>query len=80
MKFETGRHGQNLLTKAPPSGGYPKYLQIWDKQKSTFLTRFFNFGHEGVPNVTKIAYDALSADIIKSVRKRSNLHVHQKSI
>ena len=25
-------------------------------------------------------YDALSADVIKSVRKRSNLHVHQKSI
>ena len=37
MKFETGRHVQNLLTKAPPSGGYPKYLQIWDKQKSTFF-------------------------------------------
>ena len=52
MKFERGRHGQNLLTKAPPSGGYPKYLQIWDKQKSTFLTHFFNFGHEGVPIVT----------------------------
>ena len=57
MKFETGHHGQNLLTKAPPSGGYPKYLQIWDKQKSTFLTHFFNFSHEGVPNVAKIAYE-----------------------
>ena len=57
MKFERGRHGQNLLTKAPPSGGYPKYLQIWDKQKSTFLTHFFNFGHEGVPIVTPNPFD-----------------------
>ena len=34
--------------------GVPK---ISDNQKSTFLTHFFNFGHEGAPNVTKINYD-----------------------
>ena len=34
--------------------GVPK---IWDKQKSTFLTHLFNFGHEGAPNVTKITYN-----------------------
>jgi hypothetical protein len=37
-----------------PTLGVPK---IWDNQKSTFLTHFFNFGHEGAPNVTKINYD-----------------------
>ena len=34
--------------------GVPK---IWDNQKSTFLTHFFNFAYEGAPNVTKINYD-----------------------
>ena len=36
--------------------GVPK---IVDNQKPTFLTHFFNFGHEGVPNVTKITYNMI---------------------
>ena len=32
-------------------------ILAWDNQKGTFLTHFFNFGHEGAPNVTKITYN-----------------------
>ena len=32
-------------------------ILAWDNQKGTFLTHFFNFGHEGAPNVTKLTYN-----------------------
>ena len=34
-------------------------ILAWDNQKGTFLTHFFNFGHEGAPNVTKITYNMI---------------------
>ena len=52
--FEMGRHGQNLLINAPTRGGNPK---SGTTKKALFWHIFFNFGHEGVPNVTKIAYE-----------------------
>ena len=37
----------------PLAGG----TQNLGQPKKHFLTHFFNFGHEGVPNVIKIAYE-----------------------
>merc|ERR1711867_74632 len=34
-------------------------ILAWDNQKGTFLTHFFNFGHEGAPNVTKLTYNMI---------------------